>query len=78
MNDSFLLMIAVVFGLLAWWDWRKFGAGQKKEKAAFLTLLAIGAVLTAWLMFFPQTPGPNVWVDTLLRPLGTWLERHYM
>ncbi|MFO7264120.1 MAG: hypothetical protein A6D91_04545 [Bacillaceae bacterium G1] len=74
MNDFLLIIIAAVFGILAWWEWSKFHASQKKEKAAFLALMAIGAALTAWLIFFPETPGPNEWVEKLLRPLGTRLE----
>jgi len=73
MNDPILLIIAVIVGILAWFEWKKFNQRQKKEKAAFLALLAIGAGLTAWLICFPDTPGPNQWFDTLLKPLATWL-----
>ena len=74
MNDWLLLIIAAIVALLACWEWPKFSSGQKREKAAFLALLALGAGLTVWLIFFPDTPGPNHWIDTLFQPLGTLLE----
>lgn len=73
MTDELLLIIAAVVAVLAWFEWAKFDKEQKREKIAFLALLFIDAVFTAWLIFFPETPGPNEWIDMLFKPLEQWL-----
>lgn len=75
MNDPLLLVLAAIVAVLAWFEWAKFNREQKREKLAFLALLFLDAALTALLIFFPETPGPNEWIDRLLMPLGTLLER---
>lgn len=74
MNWLLLLSVAALVGAIVWFEWPRFNPGQKREKAAFLTLLAIGAFLAGLLIFFPEIPGPNHWIDTLFRPLGTLLD----
>ncbi|XEC94701.1 hypothetical protein AB6A23_26010 [Paenibacillus tarimensis] len=64
-----------VIGLIVLYEWPRFSRGKKsREKAAFVILVGIGAVLAALLIFFPDMPGPTQMIDRLYRPLGRLLE----
>lgn len=48
--------------------------GQKKDKAAFITLSLIAWLLAGLMVFYPDMPGPTELVDMLFKPLGRLLE----
>ncbi|GAB7388763.1 hypothetical protein BSNK01_26010 [Bacillaceae bacterium] len=67
--------IAVIVGGIVLYEWPRFDAKQRKEKAAFLVLLLLGVVLASLLLFFPDLPGPTQLIDAVFRPLGKYLEK---
>jgi hypothetical protein len=66
-------LISVVIGMILY-EWPKLNKNQKKEKAAFLTLTAIGCFLAILIIFFPSLPGPTQLVEAMFKPLGKLLE----
>ncbi len=70
-----LCSIVVTVCGIVWYEWPKFRPGQKREQAAFLALLILGAVLAGLLLFFPGLPGPTQLIDAAFQPLGTFLEK---
>ncbi|MFC4770293.1 hypothetical protein [Effusibacillus consociatus] len=74
MKWGFVFGVTVVAGLMALYEWPKMNQNQKKEKAAFVTLTAIGWLLAVLLLFFPDMPGPTQLIDTIYKPLGKLLE----
>ncbi|MEW9670623.1 hypothetical protein [Ammoniphilus sp. 3BR4] len=69
-----VLGITLVVALMALYEWPKMHPKQKKEKAAFIALVAMGWVLGVLLVFFPDMPGPTNLIETLFKPLGKILE----
>jgi len=61
--------------LMALFEWPKMDRHQKKEKAAFVTIVAMGWLLVILLLFFPEMPGPTQMIDKLFKPLGKMLEK---
>jgi CDP-diglyceride synthetase len=72
-NWSLFIVILLVVVLIIKYEWSKIN--QKKDKAAFVVLTAIGCLLAVLLVLFPNLPTPTQFVDTLYRPLGKLLEK---
>ncbi|MDN3015893.1 hypothetical protein PH210_06685 [Paenibacillus sp. BSR1-1] len=68
----FAITVGVV--LLILFEWPKMKQNQKKEKAAFVTLTAMGWLLAILLVFFPDMPGPTQMIEKLFKPLGKLIE----
>jgi multisubunit Na+/H+ antiporter MnhB subunit len=66
----FGILLLVV--LMIKFEWPKIN--QKKEKAAFAVLTAIGCLLAVLLILYPNLPTPTQFVDSIYRPLGKLLE----
>jgi hypothetical protein len=68
----------LVFGILLLvvlmikFEWPKIN--QKKEKAAFAVLTAIGCLLAVFLGLYPDVPNPTQFLEALYRPLGKLLK----
>jgi hypothetical protein len=69
----FAITVGVV--LLILYEWPKMKQNQKKEKAAFVTLTAMGWLLAILLVFFPDMPGPTQMIEKLFKPLGKLIEK---
>jgi multisubunit Na+/H+ antiporter MnhB subunit len=72
MKWRFLLGILLIVALMIKYEWPKIN--QKKEKAAFAVLTAIGCMLAVLLILYPNLPTPTQFVDSIYRPLGKLLE----
>lgn len=66
--------VAVIVLLMFLYEWPKINSNQKKEKVAFVALIAIGTLLAILLIFFPGMPSPTQWVEMIYKPLGQLLE----
>jgi multisubunit Na+/H+ antiporter MnhB subunit len=64
--------ILLVVVLMIKFEWPKIN--QKKEKAAFAVLTAIGCLLAVFLVLYPNLPNPTQFLETIYRPLGKLLE----
>ncbi|WP_028400700.1 hypothetical protein [Ectobacillus panaciterrae] len=67
--------ITVCVVLIVLYEWPKMDRNQKKEKAAFVTLTAMGWLLAILLLFFPDMPGPTQMIEKIFKPLGKILEK---
>jgi CDP-diglyceride synthetase len=72
MKWRFLLGILLIVALMIKYEWPKIN--QKKEKAAFAVLTAIGCLLAVFLVLYPNLPNPTQILETIYRPLGKLLE----
>jgi hypothetical protein len=63
------IVIAIIIGME--WGMLKH---QKRERRAFLWILAVGWLLAITLIIQPDLPGPTQFVDALYRPLGNMLK----
>ncbi|PGY12943.1 hypothetical protein [Bacillus sp. AFS031507] len=70
-----VLGITICMILIALFEWPKMSRNQKKEKAAFVTITAMGWLLAILLLFFPDMPGPTQLIDKLFKPLGQIIEK---
>ncbi|MEY2196586.1 hypothetical protein AB7942_28300 [Neobacillus sp. BF23-41] len=70
-----VLAITVGVVLITLYEWPKINQNQKKEKAAFVTLTAMGWLLSILLLYFPDMPGPTQMIEKLFKPLGKLLEK---
>ena len=66
--------ITICVVVIALYEWPQMEQNQKKEKAAFVTLTAMGWLLAILLLFFPDMPGPTQMIEKLFAPLGRMLE----
>jgi multisubunit Na+/H+ antiporter MnhB subunit len=64
--------ILLVVLLMIKFEWPKIN--QKKEKAAFAVLTAIGCLLAVFLGLYPDAPNPTQFLEALYRPLGKLLK----
>lgn len=69
-----LLGVTVVVGLMVLYEWPRMKRGQKKERAAFVTVTVIGWVLAAMLLIYPNMPGPTQLANALFKPLSEWIK----
>lgn len=67
--------ILIIVILMTLYEWPRINQNQKKEKAAFAVLTAIGCLLAILLQFYPQLPGPTQLVEAIYKPLGKFLEK---
>jgi len=67
--------ITFIAALMALYEWPRLGRGRKKEKAAFVTLTALGWLLAVLYAFNPDMPGPTQLIDAIYGPLGKILEQ---
>jgi len=67
--------ITVCMVLIVLYEWPKMDRNQKKVKAAFVTITAMGWLLAILLLFFPDMPGPTQMIEKLFKPLGKMLEK---
>lgn len=70
-----VFVLTVIVALMFLYEWPQMNLKQKKEKAAFIGLAAMGWLLGVLLVFFPDLPGPTHLLDTLFKPLGKLLEK---
>lgn len=70
-----ILWITVIVAFMVLFEWPKMNPKEKKEKAAFLGLSAMGWMLGVLLVFFPDLPNPTQLFDTIFKPLGKMLEK---
>ncbi|MBU8906635.1 hypothetical protein [Desertibacillus haloalkaliphilus] len=69
MEIIYLFVIAVVVGVVTWFEWPKIEKHETKEKRAFIAISAIAVCLAAFLLYFPDAPGPTHFVSKLFEPL---------
>lgn len=69
-----VLGITVLVACIVLYEWPSMNPKQKKEKAAFIGLTAMGWLLGVLLVFFPDLPGPTQLFETIFKPLGKLLE----
>jgi multisubunit Na+/H+ antiporter MnhB subunit len=62
--------ITVLVAIMILYEWPKIKPNQKKEKAVFIGLTAMGWLLGVLLLFFPDLPSPTKLLDTLFGPLS--------
>lgn len=67
--------ITVLVACMVLFEWPTMNPKQKKEKATFIGLTAMGWLLGVLLVFFPDLPGPTQLLETILKPLGKMLEK---
>ena len=70
-----VLGLTVFVALMVLYEWPTMNPKQKKEKAAFIGLTAMGWLLGMILVFFPDFPGPTQLFETIFKPLGKMLEK---
>jgi multisubunit Na+/H+ antiporter MnhB subunit len=75
MKGAAVVGITILVVLIFLYEWPKMKRNQKKEKAAFVALTAMGWVLAVLLVFFPDMPGPTQVISKLFKPLGQMLEK---
>lgn len=73
MNWGAVFGLSVIVTCMFLYEWPQMNQKQKKEKAAFLGLTAIGWMLGVVLVFFPDLPGPAQLFNNLIKPLGKML-----
>lgn len=69
----FVSILIMIF--MSLYQWPKLKKNQKKEKAAFLSLLILGWALAILLIIFPDIPGPTQLIDWIYKPFGKILEK---
>jgi hypothetical protein len=67
--------ILIIVILMTLYEWPRINQNQKKEKAAFVALTAIGCLLGILLQFYPKLPSPTQLVEVIYKPLGKFLEK---
>lgn len=71
MNTAGVLLGSIVVVVLIFLlELPRFRRAEKKEKATFLVLLALGMALAVVLLYFPDVPGPTQLVHYLFSPLA--------
>ncbi|WP_134705204.1 hypothetical protein [Ammoniphilus sp. YIM 78166] len=75
MKFGAMLGILFVVLLITLFEWPKINPNQKKEKAAFVALTAMGFLLSVLLLYFPEMPGPPKLIEAIYKPLGKILEK---
>lgn len=76
MKFGAVLGITLIVALMALYEWSLMKSKkQKKEKAVFVTLAAMGWLLAILIVFFPDMPGPTQLVEMIYKPLGKILEK---
>jgi hypothetical protein len=75
MKGFFLLGALCAAFLTAVWDWPAIRRGGARERAAILSLIALGMLLSFLLIRYPELPGPSQLVDGIFRPFGKLLEK---
>ncbi|MDM5154508.1 hypothetical protein QUF88_11880 [Bacillus sp. DX1.1] len=61
--------------LITLYEWPKMDRNQKREKAVFVILTAMGWLLAILLLFFPDMPGPTQMISNIFKPLSKMLEK---
>ncbi|MEW9673440.1 hypothetical protein [Ammoniphilus sp. 3BR4] len=67
--------LSVLVACMVLFEWPKMNSNQKKEKATFIGLTAMGWLLGVLLVFFPDLPSPTDLFDTIFKPFGKLLEK---
>jgi len=71
MNTAGVLLGSIVVVVLIFLlELPRFRRAEKKEKATFLVLLALGMALAVVLLYFPDVPGPTQLVHYIFEPLA--------
>lgn len=70
-----VLGLTVLVALMVFYEWPTMNPKQKKEKAAFIGLTAMGWLLGILLVYFPELPSPTDLFDTIFKPFGKVLEK---
>ncbi|WP_018130589.1 hypothetical protein [Effusibacillus pohliae] len=70
-----VLAATVVVAFIVLYEWPKLQPNQKRERAAFVTVTAIGWLLAVLLIFFPDMPNPTDLVDAIYKPFSKLLEK---
>ncbi|MFC5446943.1 hypothetical protein [Paenibacillus aestuarii] len=74
MKWGLLCGIIAIVALIFVYEWPKISSNMHKEKVAFIVFSVIACLLAGLLIFFPDIPGPTMWVETVYKPLGKLLE----
>ncbi|MBB6734644.1 hypothetical protein [Cohnella zeiphila] len=74
MKLLFTLSLALIVWGLFRYDWPRMNAGMKKEKTAFIGIIAVAAFLSILLIWFPRIPSAMKMIDLLFGPLGSILK----
>ncbi|MBT2733785.1 hypothetical protein [Bacillus sp. ISL-7] len=74
MKWAIVFAFTIALALMFLYEWPKIKSKEKKEKIAFVCLLAMGWILSFILLYYPDTPGPSYLVDRIYKPLGKLLE----
>lgn len=74
MSLSALGIVWLLAGGIIWLDRHAWLGGGRRDTIAYSVVLGVCCLLSASLLFFPKMPGPTEWVDTLLKPVGSFLK----
>ena len=70
-----VLGVTVIVVIMILYEWPKMNPEQKREKATFIGLLAMGWLLGVLLVFFPDMPNPSKLFAAVFEPFGKMLEQ---
>lgn len=76
MKTLLILLLTAAAAFVAWFSQHSMPKHSKKERRAVFALTALGWILAVFLVFFPEAPGPNVWIEVIYKPLGIWLQTY--
>ncbi|MEK4149360.1 hypothetical protein NST02_20080 [Robertmurraya sp. FSL W8-0741] len=72
MKAVYIVSITTLVILMFIFQWPKIKATEKKEKAAFVTLTAIGWAIAVFYVIFPSMPSPAKIVDFTLMQISNF------
>lgn len=73
MRLAFFSCVTIAVLLILWFDWPRMKAKPPKDKAAFVTLLLIGWLLS--MLDLPNTPGPTTLLEAVFKPFRGLVEK---
>ncbi|MFH5183601.1 hypothetical protein ACHHV8_13795 [Paenibacillus sp. TAB 01] len=72
MNWSFFGCVTAAISIIAWFEWPRLKQKPARDRAAFISLLLLGWILS---MFdLPHIPGPTNYLQHIYKPLSGWLK----
>lgn len=75
MKWAAIIGVSLIVLLMALYEWPKMNRNQKKEKAAFVIISALGWLNVVLLIFNPEMPGTRRIIEVIYKPLGKLLEK---
>lgn len=70
-----ILGISVLVAFMVLYEWPQIDSKHKKDRAAFIGLVAMGWLIGILLVLFPDLPSPTDLFDAIFMPFGKLLEK---